>query len=249
MGETLEALHRLQTVELQLAEIRRTREAKARRVEYHQRQAEKADQQFQGNQLAARELQIRLDALQLDATAREDSISSHRQALNKAKTNREYAAILTALNTEKADNAKLETKILQLMEEVQTHKDEAATKELEKNRLLDDVARAEETLRAYDRESKERRDDLQAKRDECAATVAPSALASFNRVAEYHEGEAMVPISKLHPKRDDYVCSGCNMQVALEVINSLQMRDEIQVCLVCGRLLYLETPQKQRTRA
>lgn len=249
MGEALEALHRLQTVELQLAEIRRTREAKARRVEYHQRQAGKADQQLQGNQLEARELQIRLDALQLDATAREDSISSHRQALNKAKTNREYAAILTALNTEKADNAKLETKILQLMEEVQTHKNEAGTTELEKNSLLDDVARAEETLRAYDGESKERRDDLQAKRDECAATVAPSALAAFNRVAEYHEGEAMVPISKLHPKRDDYVCSGCNMQVALEVINSLQMRDEIQVCLVCGRLLYLEAPQKQRTRA
>ncbi len=249
MGETLEALHRLQTIELQLAEIRRPREAKARRVEYHQRQAGKADQQLQGNQLAARELQIRLDALQLDATAREDSISSHRQALNKAKTNREYAAILTAMNTEKADNAKLETKILQLMEEVQTHKDEAGTTELEKNRLLDDVARAEETLRAYDRESKERRDDLQAKRDECATTIAPSALAAFNRVAEYHEGEAMVPISKLHPKRDEYVCSGCNMQVALEVVNSLQMRDEIQVCMVCGRILYLETPQKQRTRA
>ena len=249
MGETLEALHRLQTIELQLAEIRRTREAKARRVEHHQRQAGKVDQQLQGNQLETRELQVRLDALQLDATAREDSISKHRQALNKAKTNREYAAILTALNTEKADNAKLETKILQLMEEVQTHKDEAASKELEKNELLGDIAHAEEALRAYDRESKERREDLQAKRDECAATIAPSALAAFNRVAEYHEGEAMVPISKFHPKRDEYVCSGCNMQVALEVINSLQMRDEIQVCMVCGRILYLETPQKQRTRA
>ncbi len=35
-------------------------------------------------------------------------------------------------------------------------------------------------------------------------------------------------------------CGGCNMKVALEIINALQSRDEIQTCSACGRLLYLE---------
>jgi predicted nucleic acid-binding Zn-ribbon protein len=53
----------------------------------------------------------------------------------------------------------------------------------------------------------------------------------------------------MHPKRDEYLCSGCNMKVTLEVINALQTRDELQTCKVCGRILYWEAPEKQRARA
>lgn len=249
MGETLEALHRLQAVELQLAEIRRERDAKARRVEYHKRQVRTAEEKFQQNRETIRERQARLDTLQLEVSSREDAINRHRQLLNRAKTNREYAAILTAMNTEKADNAKLETEILQLMDFVQNLKNEAAAIEAQKARLLEDVTRAEEALRNYDAECQQQDHGLRADREECAEKVPPSALASFTRVAEHHDGEAMVPIAKLHPKRDEYICSGCNITVTLEVVNALQTRDELQVCKVCGRILYLESPETQRSRA
>ena len=51
----------------------------------------------------------------------------------------------------------------------------------------------------------------------------------------------MAAVSRLRPKRDDYTCEGCNMGVTLEIVNSLQTRDEIQLCGVCRRILYLET--------
>ncbi len=98
----------LQEVERQLAELRRDREAKMRRLEFHQRQLKKAEDKLQENQSTVRDRQKRLDTLQLDMAVREESISKHRQALNKAKTNREYAAILTVMNTEKADNTRAE---------------------------------------------------------------------------------------------------------------------------------------------
>ena len=47
MGETLEALLRLQEVETKLAVIRRKRESKARRVEIHKRQAKHADEKLE----------------------------------------------------------------------------------------------------------------------------------------------------------------------------------------------------------
>ncbi|MGB2986943.1 MAG: C4-type zinc ribbon domain-containing protein [Phycisphaerae bacterium] len=248
MGKTLEALHRLQAIERKLAELRRNREAKTRRLEYHQRQIRKADEKLQKNQLAIRERQKRFDALQLEVTSREESIDKHRQVLNRAKTNKEYAAILTAMNTEKADNAKLETGILQLMEEIQNVKDEVATVGAEKAKVLGEAAHAEEVLCTYNAESQQQRDDLQAERDTCAEQIPPAMLAMFNRVAEHLDGEAMAPITKLHPKRDEYACSGCNMKVTLDVVNALQTRDEIQPCKVCGRILYLETPETKRSR-
>lgn len=247
MGETLEALHRLQAVERRLATLRREKEARARRVEYHKRRATTAEERLKENHNTIRERQVKLDAIQLDVTAREESVNKHRQALNMAKTNKEYAAILTALNTEKADNAKLETEILQLMDEVQGLQDETAAVEEEKAGLLEEVAHAEEALRTYETESRQQYSELNSARDEHAENVPPTALATFSRVAEHHDGEAMVPVSKLHPKRDEFGCSGCNIKVTLEVVNALQTSDEIQVCKVCGRILFLEKPAAQRT--
>ncbi len=248
MGQVMEALHRLQAVERRLAEIRRDEEAKVRRIDHHKRLARNAEEKLQETRLRQRTRQVRLDALQLDVGAREDSVARHRQALNKAKTNKEYAAILTAMNTEKADNAKLETEILQLMEETQTLDTQANGIEEEKRKVLADVARTEEALSAFDAQSQSERKNLEAKRDEFAKEIPPSTLITFTRVAEHRDGEVLVPVSKMHPKRDDYVCSGCNITLTLEDINMLKMRDEIQICRVCGRILYWEDAPGQQAR-
>ncbi len=248
MGQTLEALHRLQVVELQLAEVRRDREGRAQRVETHQRLIKKIDERLQQHRQVIRERQIKLDTLQLETASREDAVSRHRQALNKAKTNKEYAAILTAMNTEKADTAKQEAEVIKLMDEVQSLKDESAKIEAEKAKALEDLARVEKTLNDFDETSTSHRNDLQAQRDALAATIDPVILGTFNRVAEHHDGQAMAPIGKMHPKREEYLCSGCNMKVTLEVINALQTRDELQICRVCGRILFWESPEKQRAR-
>lgn len=248
MGETLEALQRLQSIELQLAEIRRDREAKARRVEHHKRQIRKAEEKLATGQAAIRERQARADALQLEAASFEESIDKHRQALNTAKTNKEYAAILTAMNTEKADCAKLETQIIQELDGIQSLRDDAAKIEASVVKLSEEAVLAEAALRKHDGKWQQQREALQADREVCADKVPPAALAIFNRVAEHHDGEALVPVAKLHPKREEFICSGCNMKLTLEVINSLHTRDEIQVCTVCGRILHLETPPTpQRT--
>ena len=55
MGHIMEALHRLQAIERQLAEIRLQREDKSRRVAHHQRQVRKADETLrQGSMATAR---------------------------------------------------------------------------------------------------------------------------------------------------------------------------------------------------
>jgi len=249
MGETLEALHRLQVIELKLAVIRRTVESKTRRVDVHLRNVKRAEDRLQEHHRLLRDLQRKLDLLTLDVTAREDVVSKHRDALNKAKTNKEYAAILTTMNTEKADNSKLELEIIKLMDEVQAGKDGGAKIEAERDKLLADQRAAESALRDYERESQAERERLQASRAKCARDVVPGALAVFTRVAEHHDGEALAPIIKLYPKREEYACSGCNMKVTLEILNSLQTRDDIQVCHVCGRILCLESPPAERTRA
>ena len=47
MGELLEALHRLQTVELQLAQLRRGQETRNRRIDAQNRQLKKIDDRLE----------------------------------------------------------------------------------------------------------------------------------------------------------------------------------------------------------
>ena len=242
MGVTLEELRRLQAVEMQFAALRRNRESKARLVEVHRRQLRLIEERVQENHRKARQCQMRLDALSLDVAAREEAVGRHRQALNKAKTNKEYAAILAAMNTEKADTSRVESSTLQIMEELQVIQSDGTALDAEKAKLLEKVAAAEEILKAFDAQSQHELDSLQTSRDAFAGKITPAAIDVFNRVAQRHEGEAMAPVTKLRPKRDEWACGGCNMKVALEVVNALQTRDEILLCNVCGRILYLDVP-------
>lgn len=246
MGALLEQLRRLQGVELQLTALRRNRETKSRHVEVVRRHLSQVEDRLQQNHAKAREVQMKIDGLSLDVASQEESINRHRQALNKAKTNKEYAAILTAMNTEKADSSKTETAVLQHMDELSKIKAEATAIEEEKARILESLAAAEAALKAFDQQSAADLARLQGERESVAATIHLQAVDVFNRVAERHEGEALAAVTKLRPKRDEWSCGGCNMKVTLEVVNSLQTRDEIQTCKVCGRILYLDVPLVSR---
>lgn len=241
MGEMLEELQRLQAAELKLAAIRQQITAKERRVHAHQRRIQQVEEKLNSHKNFVRELQIKIDSLNLDVNAREESINKHRQALTNAKTNKEYAAILAALNTEKADNAKIENQVLQLMEEIQSLQDDGAVIEADREKLIHDTRNAENTLRSFESQSQKERDQYQSQWNQYAENIEPQALTAFNRVAQRHDGEALAAVEKTHPKRDEYMCSGCNMNISLEIVNALYTRNDIQLCGACGRILYIDS--------
>ena len=240
MGSTLNELRRLQDVELQLASIRRNRDGKARRVEVQQIRVRQLEARIEENRKAAKAQQMKIDELTLDVASREDSVDKHRQALNKAKTNKEYAAILTAMNTEKADSSKVESAVLQLMEEMNKIKSDGAVLEAEREKALADVVGAEQVLQAYDAQSKAEKDRLTAERSQIGSAIEPQAMVIFDRTAQRHEGEAMASVVKLRAKGDEWACGGCNLKITLDLVNALATRDEVRLCGACGRILYIE---------
>ena len=81
------------------------------------------------NELEAKQEEIKLtriqtDRMELELKSRDERISKLRARLNLAKTNKEYSATLTELNTSKADNSKIENQILDLMKNMESDEDE-----------------------------------------------------------------------------------------------------------------------------
>ncbi len=238
MGVTLDALHALQDVERRLETLRSKIESKKRRVGAQKRSVSKQEVLISGKQTVIQSSQMEFDSIDLDVKVRDEHMVKHREALNKAKTNKEYAAILASINTEKADNAKLESRQLELMTTLEAYREELTGLVAERDRLVDKVAAAEKELAGVEAECADDLRKLTKERDGAAKGIDPSVLATFERVAERHDGEAMAEIVAANIKRNEYCCGWCNMSLTLEQVITAETRDEIQNCSSCGIILY-----------
>lgn len=240
MGVLLEALHRLQEIELQLTDLRQRLGSKQRSVRAHERRVSEIQQEVEKKRGATREKQIEADRYGLDIKASEERIAKLRVALNAAKTNKEYSALLSQLNTDKADTSKTEDRLLGLLSEIDAMRKGMAEDE--------ECLRAEQSMveslqrdaTEYEAQQADRLKRLISERALAAEGIPPSALIAFERVAEHHEGEAMARVVQTNPRRQEFACSGCNMSVTLEQVNSIITRDDTMYCHTCGRILYLE---------
>ncbi len=239
MGATLDALHALQEIEHKLATIRGKADAKRRQIRIHARAIAKKEALIEEKRQSIQQSQMEVDRIDLDVQTKEAELSKHREALNAAKTNKEYAAILTAINTEKADNTKQESRQLELMATVDSLRAECEEIVVERERVAGREAETERALQAYLDGSAAEVGRLEGMRDDTAKGVPPSVLSVFQRIAERHDAEAMAEVLVLNVKRGEYACGGCNMAMTLQQVIGCKERDDLVLCDSCGRILYV----------
>lgn len=239
MGSLLSGLARLQSVENRLRAAK-AKLARCRRSVVLQENKIRSEQ----NTLEAKKEEIQLtrvqcDRLELELKSRDQDIAKLRAALNTAKTNKEYASLLTMLNTTKADNSKVETQILELMKAIEADQSECdgIRKGIEEQKEKLEQIRKEAEASAEKLEQEV--DEIQAEWDEVAGEIPADSLEIFKRVAETYDGEAVVEVEEQEGRSSVYSCGGCFMSITNECVNILMTRDEILRCSNCTRILVL----------
>jgi predicted nucleic acid-binding Zn-ribbon protein len=107
MGAKLEALRELQIIESQIVDIRRQFASKERLAAAQSRKLAELRKSIERERLDIRSAQAEVDAVDLDLKARSANLAKLREHLNSVKTNKEYAALLSQLNNEKADTTRV----------------------------------------------------------------------------------------------------------------------------------------------
>ena len=246
MGKMLEALARLQSIEHQVADVRRRLRTRSAAVKAQEAQIAQLKESLAAQHEAVVAAQKRYGAVELELRTREEHVAKLRASLNTARTNKEYATVLTEINTFKADNSKLEDDGLKIMQAVDAAKTEAEKikaqiEQAEKRR--DEIARtsAEEIARLEALQA-----ELAKKRKEATAEVPPKELRVFEKIAATRDGDAMAEVEMFGRKPPyEYVCGGCHMGLRAEHANALRTRDEIRTCESCGRILFLKETSTQ----
>jgi predicted nucleic acid-binding Zn-ribbon protein len=238
MGSVLQALIKLQSVENRL----RAAKAKLARCRRNVIIQENLIRTLQ-SALEAKKEEIQLttiqtDRLELELKTRDEEIVKLRASLNTARTNKEYAAVLTQLNTTRADNSKIESQILELMKDIEADQTEhrKLQQQIDEQKTKLEQVRKESEQLATKHEAEI--DQIQCEWDEAARNVPAEYLEIFKRVAETYNGEAVAVVGQQEGGTGAY-CGGCFMSVTAESVNMLMTKDEVIRCPNCTRILVL----------
>ncbi|OPY08000.1 MAG: putative zinc ribbon domain protein [Syntrophaceae bacterium PtaB.Bin038] len=163
--------------------------------------------------------------------AGQEKLRKARERLHEVKTNKEYQAMLTEIETIEKTNGKIEEEILLLYDRIderkgalKTHEKEfeavRATYETERRKIEAEMASLDGALQ-----------EQKARFDSLIGNLEPDLRRRYEMIKVRRNGVAVVAVRK-------GVCCGCNMNLPPQLYNELQRSDQIHCCPNCNRLLY-----------
>jgi predicted nucleic acid-binding Zn-ribbon protein len=245
MGPILNGLIKLQSVENRLRAAKAKLARSRRSVIVQENQVRSLQSALEAKKEELQLTKVQSGRLELELKSRDEEVNKLRAALNTSKSNKEYAAVLTQLNTTRADNTKIENQILDLMKAMETDEAECESirKQIEEQKQHLEQTRKKSEAAAAEQEAEIRK--IQTEWNEAAKTIPPEPLKVFKRVAETYDGEAVAQVDLQEGRHGTYSCGGCFMGITAESVNLLMTRDEIIRCANCTRILVLSNAQMQ----
>jgi uncharacterized protein len=188
---------------------------------------------------AVEDARARLDVTRKDTRAKEKDLEvtqgkrvKSEARLYEVKTNVEYSAVLTEIETIKQEKAAVEDEILTLMERQDRIAGEIKEAEA---RLTASLARCdtEETaLRVKLAEVEGQLAHARSDRSGLSRDVSPAVLGDYEKILRARGGLAIAPVMKPD------LCSGCRMLVRPQRLQELKQQNSLIACESCGRYLY-----------
>jgi len=238
-SQTLSRLKRLQAAEIKLAETRQAKKTAERHVERCERRLAVSDAQIEEKQQALTAKQDELNAHSREITARETSLTEHLVAGETEETIPERETFVRAANRERAELNRLEQSRARLKQEMKILQKQRAETERQRRDIAEKLTNVKRSLSRSSRADRRALQHEEEVQETCARQIEAGVLDVFLAAAKLHDGEGLAKLTKTHPKRGEYSCSGCHMCVSLDTIDSLKRSADVSRCNICGRILYV----------
>jgi predicted nucleic acid-binding Zn-ribbon protein len=171
-------------------------------------------------------------------------IEQLREQMNSAKTNKEYKAFLTEVNTLKAERSTNETAALELMTKADDFKKQLAELDSQRDERQKVAKVADEDRGKRADEIRDRLKELVAEREKLVGEVPADVFKAYTDLVARLGEDAMAPLNELDRRRHEYTCGNCQMALPVESVNSLLKgtagNHGVTRCVSCGCILYIE---------
>jgi len=188
---------------------------------------------------AVDDARARLDTTRKETRAKEKDLEvtqgkrvKSEARLYEVKTNVEYSAVLTEIETIKQEKATVEDEILTLMERQDRLAGEIKEAEAVLKASMVRCDTEEATLRAKLTEVEGRLAHARGERSGVTRDLSAVVLGDYEKLLRARGGLAIAPVMK--PE----LCSGCRMLVRPQRLQELKAQNTLIACESCGRYLY-----------
>jgi predicted nucleic acid-binding Zn-ribbon protein len=170
-----------------------------------------------------------------------EKLKHFQQQISLVRTQREYSALLTEIDTVKASIKSLEEQALAGMEgydeaQARLADERAAFAELD-GRYREALAKWEAERPAVEQQAETLRAEVRQLRAELPKNI----LALFDRVHERRHGDAVAPLRRSSSGGGQiWHCAACNYRVRLQVVADIRGRGSLVQCEGCRRFLHVE---------
>lgn len=233
LKEQINLLVSVQEIDTQIYSLRQEKQNIPLKLRHLEEEFAKKKENLAQLEKKGLDLQKQRKEQELELASKEEESRKMQTQLYQLKTNKEYSARLKEIEAVKADVSVLEDKILTLLDEADRLKSEINK---EKQFLAEEEKKADAEKQRLDLRSKEIEEklhQLQAHREQRVERITPKILARYEKILVNRDYLAIVKVA-------ENACQGCFMKVSPQVINLIKMYDNLVICEVCQRILYIE---------
>lgn len=239
MKAQLELLWELQKIDLELKGIKEEKDR-------YPKEMKKLDERQKIEKERIQMEKEKIESLEKTRRQKEGHLNLEQEKIKKAegrmsevKTNKEYQAMLSEIDTIKEANSRIEEEILQVMDEVDELKKDLSKREKEVGVSVEKIEAERGKLKekmAYDdkiwNEQMERREVL-------SKEIESKLFKLYNTLKEKRQGVGVVNVK-------NETCQGCFVNVPPQMFIEVQKNNALIRCPNCNRILYWDGDGKKK---
>ncbi len=233
LKEEIRKLVQLQEIDARIYKLQEKKnETLPARLEEIREGFEETSKNFTSTEEKLKSLQLEKKDKEIELATKEEELKKLQAQLYQLKSNKEYQAMLTEIESHKADISVAEECVLIVMDALEEAKKEcAAQKEaLSQDEKAFKAGEAKLNLSLKDAEAEI--SNLGVKREALVGGIEKEILAKYERLLNSRQGLALVPV-----KGSD--CGACHMRLNHQKINEIKMLEHLVSCDSCVRILYI----------
>lgn len=233
MKEQLDLLWELQRIDLELKSIKESREGFPKEIK-------RLDEKQKVETEKIQKEREKIDGLEKERRWKEGQLSLEQEKIKKTegkmfevKTNKEYQALLTEIDSLKGANSKEEEEILQLLDEIDELKRSLSKREKEIAAVLTKIEGEKRVLQERMARDEEVMKKQTGRREIVTKRLESTHYRLYNTLTEKRKGVGVVSAKQ-------ETCQGCYVNVPPQMFIEVQKNNALIRCPNCNRILYWE---------
>ncbi len=238
MKDDLELLLKLQVIDYDRGELERSKEYIPDMMENLKREIVEIEETFSSNEKELSEATILQKSLELEVSALQDELKRLKSMMMAIKTNKEYDALVSQIDSVRESINEKETTLLEIIERIEILEsgiDDLRKKSTETKKQNDDqLSILQEKMDSVGSKVQMKDDE----RQNIIVRVPRRMMSIYERIRKNRGGSVVIMVKKR-------ACGACFKALPPHRIQELKRGDQMITCDNCGRLLFWQDGQSE----